>query len=39
MAALRFVEALEEMASNPRLKDELPDGTSETIEYLHRALA
>ncbi len=38
MAALRFIEALEEMACAPQVRRTLSDETSETIEYLRRAL-
>jgi hypothetical protein len=38
MAALRFIEALEEMACTPEVREAAPEETSETIEYLRRAL-
>jgi hypothetical protein len=38
MAALRFIEALEEMACAPHVRDMLPDETSETIGYLRQAM-
>jgi regulator of protease activity HflC (stomatin/prohibitin superfamily) len=39
MAALRFVEALEETASSPQVREALPSDATETIDYLRRALA
>ena len=38
-AALRFVEALEETASSPQVREALPSSATETIDYLRRALA
>jgi hypothetical protein len=38
MAALRFIEALEEMACRPEVQDAAADKTSDTIQYLRRAL-
>jgi hypothetical protein len=38
MAALRFIEALEEMACQPQVKEALPAETMETMAYLRRAL-
>jgi regulator of protease activity HflC (stomatin/prohibitin superfamily) len=37
MAALRFVEALEEMACSPQVRQALPDETPETLQYLRQA--
>jgi regulator of protease activity HflC (stomatin/prohibitin superfamily) len=38
VAALRFIEALEEMASTPQVQHSLPDGAVETISYVRQAL-
>jgi regulator of protease activity HflC (stomatin/prohibitin superfamily) len=38
MAALRFVEALEEMACSPGIREAAPNQTAETIEYLRRSM-
>jgi regulator of protease activity HflC (stomatin/prohibitin superfamily) len=38
MAALRFVEALEEMACSPGIRETVPDDTAVTIEYLRRSM-
>lgn len=38
MAALRFIEALEDMACLPQVQDVLPDDTASTIGFLRRVL-
>jgi regulator of protease activity HflC (stomatin/prohibitin superfamily) len=38
MAALRFIEALEEMACSPEVHRAIPDQTPEMLEYLRHAL-
>jgi regulator of protease activity HflC (stomatin/prohibitin superfamily) len=38
MAALRFLEALEEMACSPGIREAAPNDTAETIEYLRRSM-
>jgi regulator of protease activity HflC (stomatin/prohibitin superfamily) len=38
MAALRFIEALEEMASQPEVQQELPPEAVQTMAYLRRRL-
>ena len=39
MAALRFIEALEEMVCVPHVKEALPAATGETVAYLRSALS
>lgn len=38
MAALRFIEALEEMTCRPEVQDALPGEVAETMAYMRRAL-
>lgn len=38
MAALRFIEALEEMSAQPDVKGDLPEDTGQTIAFLKRTL-
>jgi regulator of protease activity HflC (stomatin/prohibitin superfamily) len=38
MAALRFIEALEEMACSPNVRKAVPDDTSMTLDYVRRML-
>ena len=39
LAALRFVEALEDMACSPQVRQELPPDTAETLGYLRRMIS
>jgi hypothetical protein len=39
MAALRFVEALEELACRPSVREAAPEDTGQMLEYLRRSLA
>ncbi|MBN1139180.1 MAG: SPFH domain-containing protein, partial [Anaerolineae bacterium] len=38
IAALRFIEALEDMACTPRVQEALPEGTAETMGYMRKVL-
>ena len=39
IAALRFIEALEDMACTPHVQEALPEGTAETMGYMRKVLS
>jgi regulator of protease activity HflC (stomatin/prohibitin superfamily) len=39
IAALRFIEALEDMACTPQVQEGLPQGTAETMGYMRKVLS